>query len=173
MDSARRSTGFRRRDGGGRPGRLRPRRARQERSRALAPNPEGVWGGRTVAGGPFDFHQRAAPPHRYSRFVSNQTSYDLLRTSQLAAELNDEECRVLASAVTVRDFADGEVLVAEGGSDDHLYVIVSGAIAKSKRDPASGKWLNLSVLTHGDFAGELGFMDGKAHYAALRAIGPT
>ena len=105
--------------------------------------------------------------------MSNYSSYELLRASQLASELSDEECRVLASAVTVRDFGDGEVLVAEGGSDDHLYVIVSGAIAKSKHDPVGGKWLNLSVLTHGDFAGELGFMDGKAHYAALRAIGPT
>ena len=105
--------------------------------------------------------------------MTDQTAYELLRASKLAAELNDEECRVLASAVTVHDFGDGEVLVAEGGSDDHLYVIVSGAIAKAKLDPASGKWLNLSVLTHGDFAGELGFMDGKAHYAALRAIGPT
>ncbi len=105
--------------------------------------------------------------------MSDQTAYELLRASQLAAELDDDECRVLASAVRVRDFSDGEVLVPEGKSDDHLYVIVSGAIAKSKREPSSGRWTDLAVLTHGDFAGELGFMDGRPHYAALRAIGAT
>jgi len=105
--------------------------------------------------------------------VTGQSAYELLRASQLAAELNDDECRVLAGAVRVRDFSDGEVLVPEGKSDDHLYVIVSGAIAKSKREPASGRWTDLAVLTHGDFAGELGFMDGRPHYAALRAIGAT
>jgi CRP-like cAMP-binding protein len=29
------------------------------------------------------------------------------------------------------------------------------------------------MLTKGDLAGELGFMDGRPHYAALRATGPT
>lgn len=104
--------------------------------------------------------------------MTDQT-YDLLHASQLAADLSDAECRVLAGAVKVRDFADGEVLVPEGRSDDHLYVIVSGTIAKSKRDPMTGRWTDLSVLTHGDFAGELGFVDGRPHYAALRVVGPT
>jgi CRP-like cAMP-binding protein len=105
--------------------------------------------------------------------LPDSTAYDLLRASRLADDLDEDECRVLAGAVRVCDFADGEVLVPEGESDEHLYVIVSGTIAKSKRDHATGGWTDIAVLIHGDFAGELGFVDGRPHYAALRAVGPT
>jgi len=33
--------------------------------------------------------------------------------------------------------------------------------------------INLNVLTKGDLVGELAFMDGRPHYAALKAMGPT
>ena len=105
--------------------------------------------------------------------MTDSTAYDLLRASRLADELDEDECRLLANAVKVRDFADGELIVPEGMSDDHLYVIVSGSIGKSKRDSLTGRWSDIAVLIHGDFAGELGFVDGRPHYAALRAIGPT
>ena len=105
--------------------------------------------------------------------MTDLNPYDLLRASRLAEDLDEGECQVLASALSVRDFADGEVLVAEGERDEHLYVIVSGTIAKSKRDSMTGGWTDIAVLIHGDFAGELGFVDGRPHYAALRAVGPT
>ena len=43
----------------------------------------------------------------------------------------------------------------------------------SVRDQADGEWINLHLLTRGDLAGELGFMDGRPHHAALRATGAT
>jgi CRP-like cAMP-binding protein len=100
-------------------------------------------------------------------------SFELLRASRLATELDDAQCRVLAGVVAVRDLADDEVLVPEGQSDDRLYSIVSGAIAVSKREQPGGQWLNLNVLTRGDLVGELAFMDARPHYATLRALGPT
>jgi CRP-like cAMP-binding protein len=98
--------------------------------------------------------------------------HELVRASKLAVELDDAQSRVLAGVTQLRDLADDEVLIGEGASDDRLYVIVSGAIAVSKRDSA-GEWLNLNVLTKDDLVGELAFMDGRPHYAALRALGPT
>jgi len=97
----------------------------------------------------------------------------VVRDSVLAVELTLEQCAVLAGLVTVRDLADGEILVSEGASDDHVHVIVNGALAVAKQMQPGGEWINLHVLTKGDLAGELAFMDGKPHYAALRAAGPT
>ncbi|HUL94093.1 MAG TPA: cyclic nucleotide-binding domain-containing protein [Burkholderiales bacterium] len=105
--------------------------------------------------------------------MADATKLQLMRESALATELDAKQCAVLADLVTVRDLADGEVLVDEGASDDHVHTVVSGTLAVAKQVPPGGQWINLNVLTKGDLAGELAFMDGKPHYAALRAVGPT
>lgn len=96
---------------------------------------------------------------------------ELVRNSVLAVELTGDQCAVLARLMSVRDLADGEILVEQGASDNHLYAVVSGALAVARE--SAGQWVNLHVLTKGDLAGELGFMDGRPHHAALRATGPT
>ena len=98
---------------------------------------------------------------------------DLVRGSALAVELTGDQCAVLAQLVSVRSLADGEVLVEQGAVDDQVYVIVSGALAVARRREADGEWITLHLLSKGDLAGELGFMDGRPHYAVLRATGPT
>jgi CRP-like cAMP-binding protein len=105
--------------------------------------------------------------------MTDKLKQDLVRDSALATELTAAQCAVLAELVTVRDLADGEVLVAEGAHDDSVHVVVSGALAVAKKAGPGEKWVNLYVLTKGDLAGELAFMDDQAHYAALRANGPT
>ncbi len=105
--------------------------------------------------------------------MADQLKYDLLRASVLAAELSDEECAVLSNLITVADLADGQVLVDEGQSDNHIHVVVDGVLSVAKQSKPDGKWINLHVLTKGDLAGELAFMDGNPHYAALRATGPV
>jgi CRP-like cAMP-binding protein len=52
-------------------------------------------------------------------------------------------------------------------------VIVSGALAVARRRETDGEWITLHLLSKGELAGELGFMDSRPHYAALRATGPT
>ena len=98
---------------------------------------------------------------------------ELVRNSALAVELTGDQCSVLAGLVSLRNLTDGEVLVRQGASDNRLYVIVGGALAVARKVEADGQWINLHLLTTGDLAGELGFMDGRPHYAALRATGPT
>ena len=99
-------------------------------------------------------------------------SVEVVRNSVIAAELTGDECTVLADLVTFRDLADGEVLVDAGESDSRLHVVVSGTLAVASRDD-NGKWVTLHALGPGRTAGELAFMDGKPHYAALVATGPT
>lgn len=105
--------------------------------------------------------------------MADATKLQLVRESAIATELDAKQSAVLADLLTVRDLADGEVLVDEGRSDDHVHVVVSGTLAVARQLPPGGQWINLNVLTRGDLAGELAFMDGKPHYAALRAVGPT
>ena len=105
--------------------------------------------------------------------MAKPSKLQLLRESVLATELDAKQCAVLAELVTVRDLAEGEILVNEGETDDHVHVVVSGALAVAKQVQPSGQWVNLNILTRGDLAGELAFMDDNPHYAALRAAGPT
>jgi CRP/FNR family transcriptional regulator, cyclic AMP receptor protein len=97
---------------------------------------------------------------------------ETLRKSRLAAELNEEECRVLGTLVTWRDLKDGEVLVKEGESDNHLYTIVKGTLNVVK-NAGRGDQVTFFSIGTGDFADELGFMDGAQHYASLVARGDT
>lgn len=103
--------------------------------------------------------------------MQDASKLELVRNSALAAELTGDQCRVLAGVMDVRELADGEVLVKQGASDNRVYAVVSGALGVSRE--SDGEWHNLHVLTKGDLAGELAFMDGRPHYAALRALGAT
>ena len=97
---------------------------------------------------------------------------DALRQSRLAAELSDEQCRVLSDLVTLRDLQDGDLLVKEGESDNHLYAIVKGLLCVVK-NAGSPEEVTFFTISAGDFADELSFMDGTEHYASLVARGDT
>ena len=104
--------------------------------------------------------------------MPDQAKTELVRKSKIGTELTEEQCKILAGLVDEHEYADGDVVVAEGTSDDCLRVIVSGALAVAKLS-ADGTWVRLNVLTAGDLAGELAFLDSKPRYAALVALGPT
>lgn len=100
------------------------------------------------------------------------TCAEMVATSPLVAELNDEQKAVLAGLVTCRSLADGEVLIREGEVSNELYVVAAGSLAVT-RDTGNGDWVTLHVLRPRDLAGELGFLDDTEHSATLRAMGPT
>lgn len=104
--------------------------------------------------------------------MTETTAFDALRASRLAAELTDEQCRTLAALITLRTLQEGEVLVAEGTSDDHLHAIISGALSVV-RGAGSADEVHLLTLATGDLVGELSFIDGSVHYASLVARGAT
>jgi CRP-like cAMP-binding protein len=101
---------------------------------------------------------------------TDQVRVASLRASRLASDLDEEEFAVLASRVTVRDLADGEVLVREGESDDHLYVVAEGLVGVVKYIESDTR-LTVATLAAGDLAGEMSFVDGTAYRSSLVAIG--
>jgi CRP/FNR family cyclic AMP-dependent transcriptional regulator len=100
------------------------------------------------------------------------TPLEALRSSKLAPELDEAQQRSLAGQVTFRDLKAGEVLVAQGASDDHLYILVDGTLG-AVRNPGEPGAVPLFALTPGDLVGELSFLDGTPHYAALVALTPA
>ena len=104
--------------------------------------------------------------------MSNQALVDALQHSRLGAELTAEQSKTLADSLRFRDLAPGDVLVAQGTSDNHLYVIVSGALGVV-RNAATPERVMLLTLTAGDLVGELSFIDETPHYASLVATSPT
>jgi len=97
---------------------------------------------------------------------------ELVGKSVLAKELSAGDIDVIAKIVHLHRLEDGQVLAPEGEPDSRMHVVVNGALAVS-RPGAGGHWENLHVLTAGDLAGELSFLDGTPHFAALRALGQT
>jgi ribosome-associated toxin RatA of RatAB toxin-antitoxin module/CRP-like cAMP-binding protein len=100
------------------------------------------------------------------------TLFETLRASKLAAELTDDECRMLAEAMELRRLKEGEVLVREGQADEHFYLIVKGVLGVVK-GAGTPEQVTLNTLAAGDFAGELSWLDGARRYASLVALGDT
>lgn len=96
---------------------------------------------------------------------------DTILASSLGKELTQPEAEALSKLLTVRDLADGEVLVNEGTRDSHLHVILSGRIAVARRNDSG--WNTLYTLGAGDLVGELSFMHDEPRYATLLAAGVT
>ena len=98
--------------------------------------------------------------------MTDQALVDAVRGSRLATELSEAQIRTLADNLVFCDLRTDEVLVKEGASDNHLYVIVSGALGVV-RNAGTAERVTLLTLTTGDLVGELGFIDETPHYASL------
>jgi CRP/FNR family cyclic AMP-dependent transcriptional regulator len=96
--------------------------------------------------------------------------FDALRASSLAAELSDDQCRTLAEQISMRELADGDVLVREGTADPHLYLLVAGSVSVA-RGAGTAEEVTLFTLKAGDAIGELSFLDDNVHYASVVARG--
>ncbi len=104
--------------------------------------------------------------------ASDSTLDHAVRTCPLAAGLSPPQVDVLAAAVELHSFPAGEVLAREGAVDDRLIVIVDGTLDVIRHPDTPGQTV-LATLHAGDFAHELGFLDGTPRYATLVATSPT
>lgn len=103
--------------------------------------------------------------------MTAKATIEFVQQSKIGTELTTAQSVVLAGLVEVKEYKDGEVVIEEGAADDRLRVVLSGALAVAKRNDED--WVRLNVLTAGDLAGELAFLDSRPRYAALVALGPT
>ena len=91
-----------------------------------------------------------------------------LRGVDFLRELDDNEVRILAGAVRVRQFGLGETLMREGEAGDTFYIIRHGVVDVTTNG-ADGKQVHIAELTHPAFFGEVALMTGEPRNATIRA----
>lgn len=96
---------------------------------------------------------------------------EFLQNSSLGRELDDDECRILAGIMGVRDLDNGEVLVNEGERNSALYVLAAGRLAVSSR--LDGNEVTVYHLKAGEVAGTRAFVDREPRRATLKSVGAS
>jgi CRP/FNR family transcriptional regulator, cyclic AMP receptor protein len=88
----------------------------------------------------------------------------LLKSIPLFAEVPDEKLRKIAPFATTEEYAEGQVVVKEGGYSNHFYAIEEGSV-KVERDGQK-----LAELGEGDIFGEQGLLEKQERSATVTAI---
>jgi len=104
--------------------------------------------------------------------MNDSSNIEAIKRSDISAGLSDEQCQVLADIIEIHNMSDGDVLISEGHTDNRLFMIDRGRLEVTRGTPG-GDWVTLAILKDGDFAGEMGFIDGSVHSATLRSMGNT
>ena len=98
--------------------------------------------------------------------------FEAAKASRLTVGLNDEQVAVLAGLLSLQACQAHDLLAREGDTDNRLYVVVEGSLGVIKNLGTADQSL-LFTLNAGDFAHELGFLDGTERYASLVAATPA
>lgn len=102
--------------------------------------------------------------------MSNSADYKLVRNSTVGTELTEDEARLLAAKMGVRQLQDGEFLVKEGEADQTLFVLAAGKLAVTSKD-ADGVEQTVYSMKEGECAGTRAFVEQTPRKATLRAVG--
>ena len=111
--------------------------------------------------------------------MSDQPEYNKVRASALGAELHEDEAKILAQVMGIRQLRDGELLSAEGGAAHTLYVLAEGKLSVLSNidgvdQPVPTIRAEAGVvytMTAGECAGTRAFVDRAPRKASLRALG--
>ena len=87
----------------------------------------------------------------------------LLKTIPLFSEVPDEQLRKIAPFAETDEFAEGQVVVKEGGYSNHFFAIEEGS-AKVERDGE-----HIADLGPGDVFGEQGLLEKQERVATVTA----
>lgn len=93
-----------------------------------------------------------------------------LRRVELFKQMTDDELHKLASRLKYAPFAKGNVITKQGATAQHwLFIIINGETEVYLEAP-NGEKRRLSVLTKGDFCGEMSLMTGAPRVASVMAL---
>jgi CRP-like cAMP-binding protein len=92
-----------------------------------------------------------------------------VRSSILGDELDKNEAAELAKIMGVRQIKDGELLIAEGGAANTLFLLVEGKLGVFSI--IDGEEVAVYTMSKGECAGTRAFVDRTPRKATLRAIG--
>jgi CRP/FNR family transcriptional regulator, cyclic AMP receptor protein len=97
---------------------------------------------------------------------------DLIRGTELFAELDEPALAQVAAAAVSRELRRGDVVFSEGDEPGHLYVVEDGRIAIASRSD-DGRESVFALMERGELFGEMGLLDGLGRSAEARALEPS
>ena len=95
----------------------------------------------------------------------------ILKAVPLFASFPEEQLRLLATVVTRRSAPRSTAIMAGGDPTDSLYIILAGRLKVMMSD-ADGKEVILSILSAGEFFGEMGLIDDEPRSATVVTMEP-
>jgi potassium efflux system protein len=131
----------------------------------------GLWYAMRRHGIEIPFPVRTLVLRQESRVEESEALHEIaaeLRGVEFLRELSDDELRILAGAVRVRQFGAGEALMREGDSGDTFYIIRRGVVDVTTNG-ADGKQVHIAELTRPAFFGEMALMTGEPRNSTIRA----
>lgn len=105
--------------------------------------------------------------------LGESPALDVLRQVPMLQYLNDEECRQVAQAARVMEFASGTDIVKQGAMCQNLWIVLAGEcdVVKQLGEGAARREVVLATLRPFDNFGEMSFFQPAPHSAAVRARG--
>lgn len=103
---------------------------------------------------------------------STQLAVALLRAPSALMQLSEEEATVVVSYMRQIDFAEGDVFMREGDTEnaDFVLLILDGEVTVESIVVSRTTPTTLNVLGAGSLIGELGLVDGGARSATCTAV---
>jgi len=104
-------------------------------------------------------------------YGSTAAQRQILRRSELFAQLTDSELDSILAHTSVSRFPEGEQIFAKGDPGSSMMAVLKGRvmISSPSRD---GRQVVLTVMHEGDFFGEIALLDGKGRTATAVAREP-
>jgi CRP/FNR family cyclic AMP-dependent transcriptional regulator len=112
------------------------------------------------------------PPVKSVTRLGEVVDRELIRGTELFAELDEDALDLVVAAVVERDLRRGDVLFTEGAAPEHLYVVEDGRIALTSRSD-DGRESVFALMERGELFGEMGLLDGLGRSAEARALEPS
>ena len=84
---------------------------------------------------------------------------------------SQQELVAVIRGLKLLTFAPGDILVAEGGPGDSLFILASGSVKAFVRNP-KGQYVKVNELGEGAFFGEIAVLTGKPRTATITAASP-
>jgi len=103
--------------------------------------------------------------------MASTVSTAVLKAVPLFASVPEDQLRMLTTVVTRKSAPRSTTIMAGGDPTDSLYIVLSGRLKVMMSD-AEGKEVILSILTAGEFFGEMGLIDDEPRSATVVTIEP-
>ncbi len=95
-----------------------------------------------------------------------------IRKIELFKGLSDQELELVAGAIKIAEYAEGDLLFSENTPREKIFIIYKGTVELSKKT-AIGREQKLSFFSKNDFLGEGSLTEESAHSTNAKAKEPT